>query len=129
MLYAELPACGPPGATIRYAFIRALSLLVVVALLALPPLAAQPRRGNTKERRILNREEPEYPAALKRLNIGGIVRVEVAIAPNGKVRTTTLLGGSPYLGQAAMKAIKDWKYAPAASDETVTVIIEFDPHR
>jgi hypothetical protein len=28
-----------------------------------------------------------------------------------------------------MKAVKQWKYAPAPSDETLTVKLEFDPHR
>jgi TonB family protein len=58
-----------------------------------------------------------------------VVRVKVLIAPNGIVKSTKLLGGSPYLGQASMKAIKQWRYAPAASDETLTVNLEFDSHR
>jgi TonB family protein len=78
---------------------------------------------------VISRVEPEYPAALKRLFIGGVVRIEILIAPNGFVRKSTLLGGSPYLGQAAMKAIKEWKYAPAVSIETRVEKIEFDPHR
>jgi hypothetical protein len=28
-----------------------------------------------------------------------------------------------------MKAIKQWRYAPAASNETLTVKVEFDSHR
>jgi len=66
---------------------------------------------------------------LKRLYIGGVVRVEVVIAPNGVVKSTKLLGGSPILGQSTMKAIKKWRYAPAASEEVLTVKLEFDPHR
>jgi len=53
----------------------------------------------------------------------------VVVLPNGSVKSTTLLGGSPILGQSTMKAIKQWKYAPAASEEKITVKIEFDPHR
>jgi len=45
------------------------------------------------------------------------------------VKSTKLLGGSPILGQSTMKAIKQWRYAPAASEETLTVKIEFDSHR
>ena len=62
-------------------------------------------------------------------DIGGVVRVEVVVAPNGTVKSTRLLGGNPILGQSAMKVIKQWRYAPAAIDETLTVKIEFDPHR
>jgi hypothetical protein len=33
------------------------------------------------------------------------------------------------LGQSTMKAVKSWKYVPAAADETLTVKLEFDPHK
>jgi TonB family protein len=55
--------------------------------------------------------------------------VEVQVAPNGAVRNVKLLGGNPILGQSTMKAVKMWKYAPAAAEETITVKWEFDPHR
>ena len=91
------------------------------------PLAAQ--SSDSSDRKVLTRVEPEYPDALKRLYIGGVVRLEVVVAPNGTVKSTKLLGGSPILGQSTMKAVKQWKYAPAAADETLTVKLEFDPHR
>ena len=81
------------------------------------------------ERKLTNRVEPEYPEALKRLYIGGIVRVVVHVAPSGTVESTELIGGNPVLGQSAMKAVKQWKYAPGKSKETLTVKLEFDPHR
>jgi len=81
------------------------------------------------DRKLITRVEPDYPDALKRLYIGGVVRVEVMVAPNGSVRSTKLLGGSPILGQSSMKAIMKWKYVPAAADEKLTVKVEFDPHK
>ncbi|HEY7095971.1 MAG TPA: energy transducer TonB [Terriglobales bacterium] len=76
----------------------------------------------------MTRVEPEYPETLKRLYIGGTVRVEVVVDPDGGVDKVQLLGGSPILGQSAMKAIKQWKYARASSREKLVVLIEFDPH-
>src|SRR5579872_1720520 len=81
------------------------------------------------DRRVVNRVEPDYPDALKKLYIGGVVRVEVQVAPNGSVKNIKLLGGNPILGQSTMKAVKMWRYAPAAADETLTVKLEFDPHK
>jgi len=81
------------------------------------------------ERKVLTRVDPEYPDALKKLYIGGVVRVEVQVAANGAVKGTKLLGGSPILGQSTMKAVRQWRYAPAAGDETLTVRVDFDPHR
>lgn len=91
--------------------------------------AAQTYETSGQERKVLNRIDPDYPDALKKLYIGGVVRVEVQVAPNGVVKSTKLLGGSPILGQSTMKAIKQWKYAPASADETLTVRVEFDPHK
>jgi protein TonB len=81
------------------------------------------------ERKVLTRLEPEYPEALKRLYIGGVVRVEAVVKPNGGVESTQLLGGSPILGQSAMKAIKQWKFSPASAKEKIVLQLQFDPHR
>jgi TonB family protein len=104
-------------------------LLMTFVLLNSLPLPAQSRDESSSDRRVISRVEPEYPDALKRLYIGGVVRVEVLVAPSGIVKSTKLLGGSPILGQSTMKAVKQWKYAPAPSEEVLTVKLEFDPHR
>ncbi len=93
------------------------------------PLYAQAHEQNPSDRKIVTRVEPEYPETLKRLYIGGVVRVEAVVSSKGSVESTQLLGGSPILGQSAMKAVKQWKYAPATARETIVVQLEFDPHR
>jgi TonB family protein len=108
-------------------------LLTLGLLLASLPFSATSSAAQTdqspSDRKIITRVEPEYPDALKRLYIGGVVRLEVEVAANGVVKSTKLLGGSPILGQSSMKAVKQWRYAPAAADEVLTVKLEFDPHR
>ena len=107
----------------------------VIAFLALAisilpgTAAAQTRETDISDRKIVTRVEPEYPETLKRLYIGGVVRIRLTVDPSGKVETAELLGGSPILGQSAMRAVKQWKYAQASSKESVTVLLEFDPHR
>ncbi|MFZ0733800.1 MAG: energy transducer TonB [Candidatus Sulfotelmatobacter sp.] len=106
-----------------------LSLVALCGLWSAVARAAQTYETSGDERKVISRVDPDYPDALKRLYIGGVVRVEVQVAPNGTVRSTKLLGGSPILGQSTMKAIKQWRYAPAATEATFTVKVEFDPHR
>src|ERR1700690_349555 len=105
-----------------------LSLLSVptlmIAFLVLP-LHAQ----IAGDRTVIPRIEPEFPDTLKRLYIGGTVRVEAIVVPDGTVESTQLIGGNPILGQTAMRAIKQWKYAPAKGKQTLIVKLEFDPHR
>jgi protein TonB len=113
----------------RCGLVLLLSAMAAWGALNAASLAAQTYDQETSARKVLSRVEPEYPDTLKRLYIGGVVRVEVLVAPNGTVKSTRLLGGSPILGQSTMKALKQWKYAPAAADEVLTVKVEFDPHR
>jgi TonB family protein len=119
--------CG--WSNVKRGLLLTLGLLALSLLLNSASLMAQAHDQNSSDRKVLTRVEPEYPDALKRLYIGGVVRLEVVVAPNGAVKSTKLLGGSPILGQSTMKAVKQWKYAPAASDEVLTVKLEFDPHR
>jgi TonB family protein len=111
--------------------LKALCLEVVLFgmishLSSLPTAQAEENHG---ERKLIARIEPEYPEALQRLYIGGVVRLELTIAAKGNVENVTLLGGNPILGQSAMAAAKKWKYAPANSRTVTEVKIPFDPHR
>ncbi len=104
-------------------------VLLMALLLSVMPLASQTHDHSAAERKVITRVEPDYPETLKRLYVGGVVRVEVVVTPNGAVESAKLLGGNPILGQSAMKAVKLWRYAPAVSKEILDVKLEFDPHR
>ena len=106
-----------------------LAVLLVTMIFGTTTQSAAETKDGTSDRKVVTRVEPEYPETLKRLYIGGVVRVQVTVQPSGDVETTELVGGSPILGQSAMKAIKQWKYAKAGAPETFVVRLEFDPHR
>ena len=104
-------------------------VLLMTLFLSAMPLASQMRNQRAAERKVITRVEPDYPETLKRLYVGGVVRIEAVVTPNGTVESTKLLGGNPILGQSAMKAVKRWRYVPASSKEILAVKLEFDPHR
>lgn len=81
-------------------------LLILIALVIATPLAGQFTFESSSDRKIVSRVEHLIPETLKRLFIGGAVRVQAIVAANGTVESTELLGGNPILGQATMKAIK-----------------------
>ena len=126
MSYRPIASCR---ARVEYGHLLLAVGLVSAMFVSSNPLAAQTHDQTTVERKVVNRVEPEYPEALKRLYIGGVVRVEAVVSPAGVVESTQLLGGSPILGQSAMKAIKQWKYTPSGNKEKLVVQMEFDPHR
>lgn len=81
--------------------------------------------GGKSDRKLITRIEPAYPEILHQMHIGGTVRLEVTVSPQGSVETVKLLGGNPILGDAAMTAVKRWIYAPGPSTTTLQVVIAF----
>ena len=81
--------------------------------------------GGSPDRKLVSRVEPEYPETLQRLQIGGTVRLVVTIFPKGSVDGVQLLGGNPILAESAIKAVKQWVYAPGPSRTITEVIIPF----
>jgi len=101
-------------------------LVCLFACVVSVPLVSQSDEG---ERKVVTRVEPKYPPTLERLYIGGVVRLQVNIAANGTVESAAIVGGNPILGQAAIAAVKQWKYSPAGHKTQQVERLEFDPHR
>lgn len=69
--------------------------------------------------------DPEYPEIARRMNISGTVKVEVVIAIDGTIKSAKVLGGHPILADAVQKALKKWKFAPAATETTLELNFKF----
>ena len=82
--------------------------------------------ASATERKLITRVEPDYPETLKRLNIGGTVRLRISISAKGTVEDVVLLGGNPILGESAAAAVKNWVYAAGRSRTIAEVSIPFD---
>jgi TonB family protein len=82
--------------------------------------------GSTDEgkRKVKSKVAPAYPELAKRMSVSGKVKIEVVITPDGRVKSTRVIGGHPLLVQACQDAVKEWKFA-AAPEET-TQIVEFE---
>lgn len=70
---------------------------------------------------------PIYPDLARKLGISGVVKVEIVIAPNGTVKSTKVIGGHPLLIDAAVEAVKKWRFEPAADETTGTIEFKFQP--
>jgi TonB family protein len=78
-------------------------------------------------RKALSKPTPRYPEIAKKLNLVGTVKVEVVIGPDGKVKDATVVGGHPILVDAALVALKEWKYEPAKAETKATLTFDFHP--
>jgi TonB family protein len=79
-----------------------------------------------EKRKVRSRVMPEYPALAKQMNVTGKVKIETTIAADGHVLSTRVVGGSPLLVNAALDALKQWRFEPASKDTTEVIEFEFN---
>ena len=112
-------------------FVVATMLLSSAGLLytAAQSKAQENAAGEVKDhggRKVKIAVKPEYPQAARQMRVTGTVRLEATVAPDGKVRDTKVIGGSPLLVQEAVTAVKKWKYEdnPKETVETVEIVFQ-----
>jgi TonB family protein len=62
------------------------------------------------------------------MQISGTVKIEATVAPNGKVKSTKVIGGSPVLTKAALDAIEAWKWAATPGESKELIELSFHPN-
>jgi TonB family protein len=62
--------------------------------------------------RLIHRVEPEYPAEARAQKIQGLVTLEVQIGTEGAVHNIAVVDGNPMLAEAAVEAVRQWRYRP-----------------
>ena len=87
---------------------------------------SQAQTPGYEERKVVSRIAASYPDVARRMHVSGVVKLEVIVQANGRVKSTKALGGSPLLIQAATYAVEKWKFevVPHETDEVVQIIFE-----
>jgi protein TonB len=94
------------------------------------PAAPAPVGGEVATARLISSVPPAYPALARTQHVAGDVRVDALIGANGRVSSMKVVSGPTILHQAAMDALRQWKYQPATLDGKpvamhLTVTIQF----
>jgi TonB family protein len=114
--------------TRRFPFRADLALVVALFVFAAAPAGmAQAKQAQPGTRKIKVSTPPEYPELARKMNIQGLARVLLTVAPEGKVTAVKELGGNPVLVAALVEAVKKWKYETADSESQIEVRFEFRP--
>ncbi len=74
--------------------------------------ASAPIGGQVREATRTVYVEPVYPEIARRAGVSGVVILEAVIDPHGNVTDVNLLRSIPLLDEAAMDAVRQWKYEP-----------------
>ena len=102
---------------------------LIFATLAGSVYAPAQQAQNSEEfaRRAKTRVQPSYPELARKMNIAGTVKVEVVVLPNGTVKDARVVGGHPVLANAALDAVKKWRFEPASMESTGVIDFRFEP--
>lgn len=102
-------------------------LIATVALFVLAVSLANSQQMLVEEgkRKAKNKVTPNYPDLARRMSIGGKVKVEVVIAPDGRVKSARALGGHPVLVQSCLDAVREWRFETAPEESTQVVEFTF----
>jgi periplasmic protein TonB len=79
-----------------------------------PPPPAKPRRvgGELQAPALIHRVEPDYPGVAVAAKVSGTVILEATVNEAGSVTDVHVLRSIILLDQAAIKAVKQWRYQP-----------------
>lgn len=68
--------------------------------------------GNIKAPKLVHRVPPEYPMLAQQARVKGIVILEARVDAKGLVTSVDVLQGNPLLDDAAVAAVRQWRYQP-----------------
>jgi len=72
--------------------------------------------GTRVERPLVHRVEPDYPADAKAQHVQGSVVLDVQVLDTGSIGDIGVVSGNPLLTQAAIDAVKQWRYQPETAN-------------
>jgi TonB family protein len=86
--------------------------------------------GEVKPAKLLSSVPPAYPQMARTQRVSGDVTIDASIDAVGRVSATRVISGPTLLHQAAIDAVKQWKYQPAtlngqATAMHLTVTVQF----
>jgi len=104
---------------------------VIGGVKAPPPPKVVPKRvmvgGNVQAARLVNKVQPLYPPLARQTRISGTVKLHAIIGKDGTVQQLVMVSGHPLLVQAALDAVRQWRYQPTLlNGEPVEVDTEID---
>lgn len=79
--------------------------------------------GNVQAPALVKRVEPTYPDLALVAKITGLVILEATVATDGTVESVRVLRSVKFLDQAAVDAVKQWRYSPLVLNGVPTPFI------
>ncbi|MBM3745757.1 MAG: M56 family metallopeptidase, partial [Acidobacteria bacterium] len=83
--------------------------------------------GGVQQKKLVKQVPPAYPPLAKQAGIQGTVRLTTILAKDGTVKEVQLVRGHPLLVEAALEAVRQWRYEPTLlNGQPVEVVTQVD---
>jgi periplasmic protein TonB len=114
------------------------SVIEAMPPMLMPPPTPPKRKplpigGKVQEAKLIRKVTPDYPELPRRAHISGAVIMEVVVDEEGNVSEVKVRQGHPLLVEAAVQAVKQWRYSPTLLNgepvpvvSTVTIIFSLN---
>lgn len=84
-----------------------------------------PFDGNVQGGRLLRKVTPVYPAIMREKHWRPqLITIEAIVDEEGNVENARILGGHPLCNDAALQAVRQWKYSPTTLNGTPVKVIQ-----
>jgi periplasmic protein TonB len=126
---------GTPGTGFSTSLATAAELPPAIAVKPKPvpptpkPVATGPLRisQGVEGAKLIYSPHPAYPSLAKTVHSQGVVKLEAVIAADGSIRNLRVVSGPPLLVEAAVSAVRQWRYNPTLlNGVAVEVLTEID---
>jgi TonB family protein len=119
------------------AFSLLLFFYIPLALKAQDPAEAKPSQQDADPKHhevtpahLISRVTPKYPKEARKQHVEGKVRLHAVIAKDGSIKNLEVISGDPLLVEAALKAVRQWRYSPMLingrpAEVDTTIDVEF----
>jgi periplasmic protein TonB len=77
-----------------------------------PPVVHRPPTSRMMEGNLILRVQPDYPSLARQVRVQGQVVLRAMISREGTIEKLQVLSGHPMLVQAAVDAVRQWRYRP-----------------
>ncbi len=77
-----------------------------------PPKRTTPVSGGVLTGKAISKPQPGYPPIAKAARASGAVVVQITVDESGRVVSASAVSGHPLLQQAAVNAVRNWRFSP-----------------
>lgn len=102
---------GVPGGTIGGVLGSVMSSVPTAMPKAATPQRVRVSQG-VSQGLLIHKVQPQYPPLARQARIQGVVVLQALIGKDGSIQNLHVVSGHPMLTNAALEAVKEWRYKP-----------------